>query len=395
MSCRSPSPPMRSCRCARSGPPACRRRARRRAGPGARAACGLGARKPRARALGARAREGSRAAAHAPLGPWPAPDAVPHSLWLPQRLRRAGLIESFEDVTGEPWNPLSPLPSGTRALTLQNACAFRAYAELRLGASEPEGAEPGVPMDQRGLLLHAALQGLWERLRDSRQLAALDAGALAGAHRRVASRGPRRPSRPSRTRSAAARAHGAESQLDFFATLPVALVRECRRAEALIARLCELERTRAPFTVLATEAVQELALGGGRVRMRLDRIDRTADGRIVLDYKSGRAGSPDWYGRAPDASAAARLPRRPGRGRRRARHRQRHGARSALLRRGRGRGALAARARALPRRQRAMPPRPGASSANRGACSSRASSAPSWPARRASIRHPAPATTVT
>ena len=167
------------------------------------------------------------------VGPWPAPDAVAHSLWLPQRLRRAGLTESFEDFTGESWNPLSPLPSGTRALTLQNACAFRAYAELRLGASEPEGAEPGVPMDQRGLLLHAALQGLWERLRDSRQLAALDAGALATLIAESVARAAQALTTESHRKRRRA-PHGGESQLDFFATLPVALVRECRRAEALI-----------------------------------------------------------------------------------------------------------------------------------------------------------------
>jgi ATP-dependent helicase/nuclease subunit B len=72
-----------------------------------------------------------------------------------------------------------------------------------------------------------------------------------------------------------------------------------RRAQQLIARLCALERTRAPFTVEATELPLELTLGGGRVRMRLDRIDRMAGGRAVLDYKSGRPGSPDWYGERP------------------------------------------------------------------------------------------------
>jgi ATP-dependent helicase/nuclease subunit B len=45
--------------------------------------------------------------------------------------------------------------------------------------------------------------------------------------------------------------------------------------------------------------VTELALGGGRLRMRLDRVDRIAGGRAVLDYKSGRPGSPDWYGERP------------------------------------------------------------------------------------------------
>ena len=43
----------------------------------------------------------------------------------------------------------------------------------------------------------------------------------------------------------------------------------------------------------------ELSLGGGRVRLRLDRIDRIAQGRVVLDYKSGRPGNPDWCGERP------------------------------------------------------------------------------------------------
>lgn len=233
------------------------------------------------------------------VGPWPATSApAAAGLWLPQRLRRPQLTESFEDARGIPWNPLTPLPAGTRALTLQNACAFKAYAELRLGASEPERAEPGVPMDQRGILLHAALQGLWERLRNSTRLAALDPAALGRLIQECVARAAQSLATQAHRGRRRARA-GDEAQLDFFAALPAALVRECRRAEELIARLCELERTRAPFTVLATEAVKELALGGGRVRMRLDRIDATRAGPIVLDYKSGRPGSPDWYGERP------------------------------------------------------------------------------------------------
>lgn len=225
-------------------------------------------------------------------------DEAPQSLWLPVRLHREGRTERLEDATGTSFNPRTPLPSGTRALTLQNACAFRAYAELRLGAAPPEHAEPGVPMDQRGLLLHAALQILWERLRDSRALGALDSQALdaligecvaqAAQALQVEVRGRRR------------RAHRApDGQFDLFTVLSPALARECRRAQGLIRRLCELERTRAPFTVEATEHMTELALGGGRVRMRLDRVDAIAGGRAVLDYKSGKPGSPDWYGERP------------------------------------------------------------------------------------------------
>jgi probable DNA repair protein len=223
---------------------------------------------------------------------------APHSLWLPQRLHREEQLETLEDIRGTTFNPRAPLPGGTRALTLQNACAFRAYAELRLGATELVQGEPGVPMDQRGLLLHAALQMLWDRLRDSAALNALAAPALdtligecvtqAARALQVELRGRRRRAR-----------RAAEGQFDLFTVLSPSLERECRRARSLIRRLCELERTRPPFAVQATEHVTELSLGGGRLRMRLDRVDTVAGGRAVLDYKSGRPGSPDWYGERP------------------------------------------------------------------------------------------------
>ncbi|HYL02422.1 MAG TPA: PD-(D/E)XK nuclease family protein [Steroidobacteraceae bacterium] len=228
----------------------------------------------------------------------PLRDEKAAGLWLPKRLHRDGCVEALTDDTGERFNALTPLPSGTRALTLQNACAFRAYGELRLGATPPEEPEPGVPMSERGVLLHAALQMLWQRLGSSQGLAALDAPALdaligecvtrSAQAVPLASRGHRRRVSPV-----------SAGQFELFGALSPALERECRRAHALIRSLCELERTRAPFTVEATEHATELRLGGGRVRMRLDRVDRIAAGRAVLDYKSGRPGAPDWYGERP------------------------------------------------------------------------------------------------
>jgi probable DNA repair protein len=222
----------------------------------------------------------------------------PESLWLPQQLHREGCLERIADVRGTSFNPLTPLPSGTRALTLQSSCAFRAYAELRLGATPPEEAEPGVPMDQRGLLLHSALQMLWEQLRDSQRLAVLEGRALDALIGECVQQAARalQAERGSRRRRAR---RAPDAQFDLFTVLSPALERECQRANILIRRLCALERSRPPFTVEATEHLTELALGGGRVRLRLDRIDRIQDGRAVLDYKSGRPGNPDWYGERP------------------------------------------------------------------------------------------------
>jgi len=224
-------------------------------------------------------------------------EATPASVWLPLRLHREGCIERFTDVRGTAFNALTPLPGGTRALTLQNACAFRAYAELRLGAGEAEHAEPGVRMDQRGLLLHAALQILWQELRNSHALVALDDGALEVLITQCVAQAARGVQADVGRRRRARRTP--DTQFDLFTVLSPALERECERAIGLIRRLCALERTRPAFTVEATEHVSELTLGGGRVRLRLDRIDRIAGGRAVLDYKSGRPGSPDWYGERP------------------------------------------------------------------------------------------------
>ncbi|HYM27971.1 MAG TPA: PD-(D/E)XK nuclease family protein [Steroidobacteraceae bacterium] len=230
------------------------------------------------------------------LGAVPREEAAPESLWLAQRLARARRTEQLVDERGTSWNPLRPIP-GTRALTLQSACGFRAFAELQLGAPAPERAEPGIPADQRGILLHAALQGLWERLRDSVRLAALDAAGLDALIAECVAQAARTLQLEVRGRRRSRRRP--DGQFELFAALSPALTRECRRAEALIRRLCELERTRAPFTVVGTEQPAELQLAGGRIPLRLDRIDAVAGGRLVLDYKSGRAGSPDWYGERP------------------------------------------------------------------------------------------------
>ncbi|MGH8301427.1 MAG: PD-(D/E)XK nuclease family protein, partial [Steroidobacteraceae bacterium] len=100
------------------------------------------------------------------------------SIWLPARLHRPGLLTEWRDDVGVGWESQQPLPSGTRSLELQNQCPFRAYAELRLGSLDLGVPEPGVAPDARGQLLHAALQRLWERLGDSRALAALSPQAM-------------------------------------------------------------------------------------------------------------------------------------------------------------------------------------------------------------------------
>src|SRR5262249_10587771 len=73
-----------------------------------------------------------------------------------------------------------------------------------------------------------------------------------------------------------------------------------RRTAKLIKRLCELERTREPFRVVGTELEKPLQVSGAHMNIRIDRIDALAAGGLaILDYKSGRRTTPDWYGERP------------------------------------------------------------------------------------------------
>jgi probable DNA repair protein len=218
------------------------------------------------------------------LAPWLGDEAPQATVlpWLPERVHREDRLEPWRDV-GVAWARGAPLPAGTRSLELQNDCPFRAYAELRLGCERSAVVEPGIAADLRGRLLHAALQHLWEALGDSGALCALAPAALEALIGTCVER-------------AAAELIGVERAPP---TVP-AVQRECRRAARLIAVLCAAERQRAPFTVRYTEHACELVLGEVSVRVRIDRVDALGDGSLaVLDYKSGRAVRPDWYGERP------------------------------------------------------------------------------------------------
>ena len=52
----------------------------------------------------------------------------------------------------------------TSLFKLQAMCPFKAFAELRLGATELDEAETGLSALDRGLLIHRVLQKIWDVL---------------------------------------------------------------------------------------------------------------------------------------------------------------------------------------------------------------------------------------
>lgn len=168
---------------------------------------------------------------------------------------------------------VKPLGGGVERLRIQQECAFRAQAQWRLAARPPEPLSDGITAALRGRLLHALLQNLWQQLRDQSLLLAMDAASEAALIERHW--------------QAALREH------PDTAWLPAGVLeREQGRTARLIGRVLQMERQRAPFAVEHCERNVEWQHGGARLRLRIDRIDRVGQGgRVVLDYKSGAAGT--------------------------------------------------------------------------------------------------------
>lgn len=199
---------------------------------------------------------------------------------LSEQIRAHRLIETYDDAVGDPWPAAVSLPAGIRTLETQNLCPVRAYGELRLSATPLEEPKPGVDPRVRGMLLHRALQLLWDQLKDSAQLRAqlgpaLDALIESSVARAITEQFPgKRP-----------------------ADLQRVLHREHRRATRLIRQLCYLESQRPPFTVHDTEIKAALTLSGAALSLRIDRIDALEDGTYaIFDYKTGAPQAQDWLG---------------------------------------------------------------------------------------------------
>jgi probable DNA repair protein len=174
-----------------------------------------------------------------------------------------------------------PARGGARILELQAKCPFRAFAELRLDARPLEEPAHGVEPRARGILLHETLEKAWRQL---------------GSHAALARLGPE---------EVEALVDGCLEEA-MQRHLPTELGERARRLEwewqrAAVLQVLALDRAREPFEIVAVEEELSTELAGLPLRLRVDRVDRVADGLVVLDYKTGRVSTSQWRGARPDA----------------------------------------------------------------------------------------------
>src|SRR3989441_133584 len=182
-------------------------------------------------------------------------------------------LESLEDSKAPPVQG-KQVRGGTRVLSDQAACPFRAFARWRLAAEELEEPTPGLDARQRGALLHDLMKYLWGSLKDSKALEKDLEPAIAVAA------------------AAAVKENWLEGR---FAEL------ERERLARLAREWLEIEKTRAPFEVAALEERRTLSVAGLELSGRIDRMDRLEKGgHALIDYKTGQATRNAWLGERPD-----------------------------------------------------------------------------------------------
>jgi len=225
--------------------------------------------------------------------PSPLLKAVPLTDYEELRLDRGESIQQLylqSAVTEQAPDPGPPAVAaeeksrgGTSLFRHQSACPFRAYAYLRLEARPAESPEEGLDARQRGIMIHAALEKLW---------------SLVGRQKRWLQAEQRQKQNWLMESAEFAVEQMRWKRPDILRGIMVQLERE--RLLNLLAEWMELEMTRDPFEVLATEERVTLQFAGMTLEATVDRIDRLEDGSLaVLDYKTGSPRVADWLGERP------------------------------------------------------------------------------------------------
>jgi probable DNA repair protein len=192
-------------------------------------------------------------------------------------------LEHIPDDTTLPPLPDTITRGGSRILQLQAACAFRAFAETRLHATQPETRPIGLNPMERGSLVHHVMESFWTSIDSQQALRALtpaERGTLL-------------------TRAVAIAFERLQAQPET-PWEEAYLVLQHRRLHALLTPWLDFELGRPPFTVLRPEQEQQFQLGPLTLDLRIDRIDLTPAGDLILDYKTSLVSPASWCGDRPD-----------------------------------------------------------------------------------------------
>jgi ATP-dependent helicase/nuclease subunit B len=191
-------------------------------------------------------------------------------------------LESVQDYFAIPVSPKEAerIRGGTGILKNQAECPFRAFAIHRLTSQSRDFPELDMDDSLKGSLIHKILELFWKQVRTSERLHELhDSNKLLEQIRQSIRDGMQTFEFDTNTQS-------------------VFLEIEQERLTELIHGWMEYERERSDFEVLAMESEISIKLIDLPLKLKVDRIDQTLDGKTVLiDYKTGLVTNlKKWFG---------------------------------------------------------------------------------------------------
>jgi probable DNA repair protein len=210
----------------------------------------------------------------------PVPVLVP-----PESARAVAELEEVADDATVATLPDRVIRGGAAVLQAQAACGFRAFAEHRLGSAELESVELGMDALESGIVVHTVMENFWgqvktqdelQRLTTTERDAKLDAAIDEGL-RKIA-------------------------QLTVSDWDAAYVEMQRGRLRRLLRPWLAQELARPAFSVKQREEkASDVQIGPLRLSVRVDRVDETTGGDLVIDYKTGRAATADWLSDRPDA----------------------------------------------------------------------------------------------
>jgi len=195
-----------------------------------------------------------------------------------KRMFNQDVIEEIEDFYAPVIKNKQKVFANSSLLYDQSACPFRAFAKHRLHTDILEDLDDTLDAAGRGQLIHRVLEYLWRELKTSDNLQSLSevklndivCSVVAEAIENHKSRNP-------------------ETFKPWFIHLEQLRVRD------LLKEWLKIELNRSKFEVLEKEEKKIVTFSGIEFHLRIDRIDRLADGSyLIIDYKTGTATKNNW-----------------------------------------------------------------------------------------------------
>lgn len=187
------------------------------------------------------------------------------------------LSESIEEHTKKteifvepPFCPITAnekIHGGTKIFELQALCPFRAFAALRLRAQ----SKPAWRNIMRGILVHAVLEEIWGKIVSHETLLQYSAPILQELIASAVNRTVKK------------------HHYDLLGISDFLIEIEKTCIAKIVFDWMQLEKSRPPFEIISLEQKHEISFDGLALRLRIDRIDKLADGTIIIiDYKTGK-----------------------------------------------------------------------------------------------------------